>query len=75
MVKFFIDECLSPVLVKAYHLVHIGGGSWEDWRVAAYALNRDAVLATNNRTDFQAISERQEVHWGLGAPSKRPKAL
>jgi len=72
-VRFLIDECLSPALVdaarqasfEAYHLVHIGGVSWADWRIAAYAVDRDAVLVTNNRTGFQALYERQVVHPGL----------
>lgn len=71
--RFLIDECLSPALVdaarqagfEAYHLVHIGGVSWADWRITAYALDHDAVLVTNNRMDFQALYERQEVHSGF----------
>jgi predicted nuclease of predicted toxin-antitoxin system len=72
-VRFLIDECLSPALVdeareagfEAYHLVHIGGASWADWRIAAYAVARDSVLVTNNRTDFQALYAQQEMHPGL----------
>jgi len=72
-VRFLIDECLSPALVdearragfEAYHLVHIGGVAWADWRIAAYAIARDSVLVTNNRTDFQALYKRQEVQPGL----------
>jgi predicted nuclease of predicted toxin-antitoxin system len=72
-VRFLIDECLSPALVdaareagfEADHLVHIGGASWPDWRIAAHAVAQDRILVTNNRTDFQALYARQEVHPGL----------
>ena len=71
--RFLVDECLSPTLVDAareagfdaYHLVHIGGASWADWRIAAYAVDRDLILVTNNRTDFQELYSRQEIHPGL----------
>jgi predicted nuclease of predicted toxin-antitoxin system len=72
-VRFLVDECLSPLLVnvareasfEAYHLAHVGGASWPDWRIAAYAVAHDMVLVTNNATDFRALYERQEVHPGL----------
>jgi predicted nuclease of predicted toxin-antitoxin system len=72
-VRFLVDECLSPVLVnaareasfEAYHLAHIGGASWADWRITRYAVARDMILITNNATDFRALYERQELHPGL----------
>jgi predicted nucleic acid-binding protein len=50
---------------EAYHLAHVGGASWPDWRIAAYAVDRDMILVTNNATDFRALYEREEVHPGL----------
>jgi predicted nuclease of predicted toxin-antitoxin system len=72
-VRFLIDECLTPSLVdgareagfEAYHLAHVGGASWPDWRIVAYAIARDMILVTNNATDFRELYQRQEVHPGL----------
>src|SRR5258708_864201 len=73
VVRFLIDECLSPRLVaaanragfEAYHVVHIGRAAWQDWRIAAFALANDMVFVTNNAIDFRALYAGQELHSGL----------
>ena len=71
--KILIDECLSPELARdarqagfeAYHLAHLGRAGWQDWNITEFALDRDMVLVTNNRTDFRALYSRRELHPGL----------
>src|SRR5216684_770850 len=73
VVRFLIDECLSPRLVaaanragfEAHHVAHIGRAAWQDWNIAAFALTNDMVFVTNNATDFRALYSRQELHSGL----------
>lgn len=71
--RFLIDECLSPALVRvahdvgheAYHVAHLGLGSAEDWTVGSYAVSEDQILVTNNRSDFRALYSRLPLHPGL----------
>lgn len=59
--KFFIDECLDPELLK----VAVAAGyeatcsrdrgmlSKKDWELAQYVVNHDFVLVTHNSKDFR----------------------
>jgi predicted nuclease of predicted toxin-antitoxin system len=72
-VRFLIDECLSPALVKvaheagheAYHVVHHGWGGLTDARLLTHLLDQDLILVTNNGSDFLALLGAVELHPGL----------
>jgi predicted nuclease of predicted toxin-antitoxin system len=71
--KFLIDECLCTDLVsvaqhgghEAHHVAHVGKAGWKDWNVAALARRDDAVLVTNNASDFRKIYAKEPLHAGL----------
>ena len=75
--KFFIDECLSPALAaharkRGFVAEHVNDvrrrrkkGRLSDRQVAAYALERDMIVATNNMSDFEDIYIGRLVHPGL----------
>ena len=71
---FLIDECLSDRLADlaiehGYHaLATTRMRRWrsrDDYRVARFAIDRDLVLVTNDRYDFEAIYGQIEVHPGI----------
>jgi predicted nuclease of predicted toxin-antitoxin system len=71
---FLIDECLSSGLADLaiehdyYALATTRMGRWRgrnDYSVARFAIDRDLVLVTNDRHDFEAIYEQIEVHPGI----------
>jgi len=72
-VRFLIDECLSPALVReaqasgseAYHLAHMGRAGLADRQVVAYAVARDLTVVTNNAGDFRRLYAAQHLHPGL----------
>ena len=72
--KFLIDECLSPKLVKiardqgfveSQRVNWVGLQSREDWRIVRRAVEDDFVLVTNNTTDFKELVGHQEIRAGL----------
>ncbi len=73
MMRFLIDECLSPQLAEAArargfdatHVLWLGRASTADWTLAALAVERDYVIVTNNARDFRRIYRRIEMHPGL----------
>ena len=73
MIRFLIDECLSPALAEtarargfeATHVVWLGRASTADRDLAALALERDYVIVTNNARDFLRLFRRIELHPGL----------
>ena len=73
MVRFLIDECLSPDLLPiawaagfdCAHVTRIGRQSASDWQHVQYAVTEDWVLVTNNSADFVALVGRVEIHPGL----------
>ena len=73
MIKFLIDECLTPDLVDvararwiaAEHIARIGKSSSPDWRIVELALDGDYALVTNNARDFRRLYKGLEVHPGL----------
>jgi predicted nuclease of predicted toxin-antitoxin system len=71
--RFFIDEDLSPTLVKECHEAGYDascsrdrgrlGGS--DRAVAELCMDEDRILVTNNVADFLALAEEAGLHPGL----------
>ncbi|MEO7217994.1 MAG: DUF5615 family PIN-like protein [Gemmatimonadaceae bacterium] len=71
--KFLIDECLSPKLVRvanargfeAYHVAHRGWSGESDSKILRRLVAADLILVTNNRDDFLALIKRTEIHPGI----------
>jgi predicted nuclease of predicted toxin-antitoxin system len=75
--KFFIDECLSPILAanlrgRGFHAEHVNDVKAKrkkkrmtDPQVATYALERDLIVATRNIVDFEQIYIARNLHPGL----------
>ena len=72
--KFLIDECLSPGLVKlardrgyheSTHVTWLGMQSRKDWAIVRRSIAEGFILVTNNTVDFTALYERQNLHAGL----------
>jgi predicted nuclease of predicted toxin-antitoxin system len=65
--KFLVDECLSPELVKLAHDRGHGGSShvvWrhlqgrKDWELKPFILDGDWTFVTRNSVDFRGPSSR-----------------
>lgn len=73
MIRFLIDENLSPRLVQtaaafghaAFHVAHRGWSSLDDPQVLRHMLDEDLTLVTNNWIDFRPMLERLEIHAGI----------
>ena len=72
--KFLIDECLTPGLVRlaherghgeSTHVTWLGLRSRKDWSIVRQAVDDGYVLVTNNTTDFTPLLSRESVHAGL----------
>lgn len=71
--RFFIDECLSPVLavrlnergIDAYHPLHRGQRGDPDHVVLACCVAEDRIIVTENARDFRALLGREAMHPGL----------
>lgn len=72
--KFLIDECLSPELVRlararghleSTHVTWLGLRSRNDWSIVRRAIADSYVLVTNNTADFTLLLDREGVHAGL----------
>jgi len=71
--KFLIDECLSPKLVRvanargfeAYHVVHRGWSGEPDSKILRRLISEGLILVTNNRDDFISLIKRTEIHPGI----------
>jgi len=73
-VKFFIDECLSPLLARrlnesgdheAIHPLDLGRRGERDDEVVERCLREDRVIVTENARDFRALLRTVELHPGL----------
>jgi predicted nuclease of predicted toxin-antitoxin system len=73
-VKFLIDECLSPELVRlarerghaeSTHVTWLGLRSRHDWSIVRRAIDAGYVLVTNDTLDFTSLISRESVHPGL----------
>lgn len=66
MLKFLIDECLSPKLVAAAvnagfpessHVAWLGKAGWKDWELKTFILEGDWTFVTRNSADFRGPAE------------------
>lgn len=64
--KFLVDECLSPDLVKiahsrgheASHVVWLGHAGLKDWELKPIILKDDWTFVTKNSVDFRGAKDR-----------------
>lgn len=66
MLKFLIDECLSPDLVatainagfpESSHVTWLGKAGWKDWELKTFILDGDWTFVTRNSADFRGTAE------------------
>ncbi len=64
--KFLVDECLSPELVKlahakghgeASHVVWLGRAGLKDWELKPVILGGDWTFVTKNSVDFRGPAD------------------
>jgi predicted nuclease of predicted toxin-antitoxin system len=73
LIRFLIDENLSPALVKtaaahgfaAFHVAHRGWTSESDPQVLQHVVDEDLTLVTNNWVDFRPMVAHLELHPGI----------
>jgi len=67
VLKFLIDECLSPGLAQlardrnyheSFHLSWLGKAGWKDWELKEFILSGDWTFVTRNGIDFRGAAER-----------------
>jgi predicted nuclease of predicted toxin-antitoxin system len=81
--RFLIDECLHTSLVAVAHetghacdhVNFIGLSGCKDWQLMDRIRAAEYTFVTNNRVDFAALYDREEIHPGLIiiVPSVVPK--
>ncbi len=66
MLKFLIDECLSPELAhlarersyhESFHVSWLGKAGWKDWELKNLILEGDWTFVTRNSIDFRGPVE------------------
>jgi hypothetical protein len=80
-VKFWIDECLTPVLVSGAHSHGYeatctrdrGQLGTRDDELLAIAVSEEFVFVTNNQADFIGLCSNAELHTGLVVLPQRPR--
>lgn len=73
MLKFLIDECLSPMLAgrarsrgfEAFHVNWLEKSGYPDHALMPYSLAGDYVFVTNNGVDFKPLYNALDLHPGL----------
>lgn len=74
MLRFLIDECLSPRLAiiaqnsgfyLSTHVTWAGLAARDDWAVVRHAIDEGYVIVTNNKKDYISLVGREEIHCGL----------
>ncbi len=73
MFKFLIDECVSPGLAsrakdrghQAFHVTWLKLEGARDTALATYAMGEEAIIVTNNGSDFRPIYKALDIHPGL----------
>jgi predicted nuclease of predicted toxin-antitoxin system len=73
LMRFPIDECLHTSLVAVAneagyvcdHVNFIGLSGCKDWQLMDRIRAREYTFVTNNRVDFAALYDREEIHPGL----------
>lgn len=67
MLKFLIDECLSPHLAQlardggyheSSHVNWLGKSGWKDWELKSLILGEDWTFVTRNSIDFRGPAEQ-----------------
>lgn len=67
MMKFLIDECLSPNLAllardrgyhESFHVSWLGKAGWKDWELKDLILREDWTFVTRNSIDFRGPAEQ-----------------
>ncbi|HEV2133184.1 MAG TPA: DUF5615 family PIN-like protein [Terracidiphilus sp.] len=67
MLKFLVDECLSPNLAKlardrgyheSFHITWLGKAGWKDWELKDLILRGDWTFVTRNSVDFRGPAEQ-----------------
>ena len=62
MLKFLIDECLSPDLAQlardrgfhsSSHVTWLGKAGWKDWQLRKLIVDEDWTFVTRNSIDFR----------------------
>ena len=62
MLKFLIDECLSPDLAQlardrgyhdSFHVTWLGKAGWKDWQLRDLIIEQDWTFVTRNSVDFR----------------------
>ena len=62
MLKFLIDECLSPDLAQlardrgyhdSFHVTWLGKAGWKDWQLRELIIEQDWTFVTRNSVDFR----------------------
>ena len=66
VLKFLIDECLSPDLAalarergfpESSHVTWLGKGGWKDWELQRFILEHDWTFVTRNSVDFRGSAQ------------------
>lgn len=73
MLRFLIDECVSPLLAglareqgfDATHVNWVRLNRTRDQIISVFAVAEDYVLVTNNAVDYRPIYRALDVHPGL----------
>jgi hypothetical protein len=67
VLKFLIDECLSPNLARlarsrgfheSFHVSWLGKAGWKDWELKNLILGGDWTFVTRNSIDFRGPAEQ-----------------
>jgi hypothetical protein len=67
MLKFLIDECLSPELAQlardrgyheSFHVAWLSKAGWKDWELKDLILDEDWTFVTRNSVDFRGQAEQ-----------------
>lgn len=82
MIRFLIDECLSPRLVGvanrfgylAHHVQYRNWKSKKDTELVGYLREESLTLVTNNWRDFEPMLRREEIHPGAIVLPNLPRA-
>ena len=67
MLKFLIDECLSPDLAQlardrgfhaSSHVTWLGKAGWKDWQLRDLIVEQDWTFVTRNSVDFRGPADQ-----------------